>query len=213
MTAVTDRPATTAAPVPSTATRPREGVRWSRLIAGVLIVAVGAGWFLDQLGVSVPWRLAPAAGLVVVGAALLVAREGRGLLIGTGVVLAAAALLAPLPTGHFAGPVGTRAVVPAAADWPVEATISAGELTVDLTRNPLPAGGRVTVRVGVGDLRIVVPAAGVRVDARTGLGDIRVDGRTADQGYAPVWTEGPDDADAVRLDADVAVGSIDLRHG
>jgi hypothetical protein len=168
---------------------------------------------LETAGVPVSWGPVAAAGLVVVGAALLIVREGRGLLITAGVAMTAASVLAAVPPVRFAGPVGAEAVAPAAADWPVESTVSVGELVVDLTRHPLPADGRVTVRVGVGVLRIIVPASGVQVAARTGLGAIKVDGRTVDQGYGPVWTEGAADGRAVQVEADVAIGSIDLHHG
>jgi hypothetical protein len=76
-------------------------------VIGFFLLVIGTGWFLDLLGVSVPWRLFPAAGVVVIGLALLVARNGRTGLITLGVVLAVTALFSAVETARFVGPVGS----------------------------------------------------------------------------------------------------------
>jgi hypothetical protein len=119
-------------------------------VVGLLLIALGAGWLLDAIGVSVPWRLFPAAGLVVVGSALVMARRFRGGLIGLGVVLALAALPSAMTATRFVGPVGQRTVTPVVADWPDDSSLSVGNLTVDLTGPVLPLEREIQVGVGVG---------------------------------------------------------------
>lgn len=189
------------------------GIRWDRAVTGLLVIALGAGWFLDAIGVSVPWRLFPAAGLVVVGGALLVARRHRGGLIGLGVVLALAALLSSVSAARFVGPAGQRTVSPVVAEWPVDSSLSVGNLIVDLTGPVLPPDEEMRVGVGVGEIQLIVPrGAQVRVDAAVGLGDIRVDGVPVDDGFGPRWTEQASVGGAVLVDAQVGLGSIEVRH-
>jgi hypothetical protein len=199
-------PPTDGAPEPSQ-------IRWDRAVVGLLIIALGAGWLLDAIGVSVPWRLFPAAGLVAVGGALLLARRYRGGLIGLGVVLVLAALLSAVTAARFVGPVGQRTITPVVAEWPVDSSLSVGNLTVDLTGRVLPLDEEMRVGVGVGEIQLIVPAgAQVRVDASVGLGDIRVDGVSVDNGFSTQWTEAATTAGAVLVDAQVGLGSIEVRH-
>ena len=188
-------------------------IRWDRAVTGLLLVAVGAGWFLDVTGVSVPWRLFPAVGLVAVGGALIVARRHRRGLVALGAVLALGALLAAAPTARFVGPVGRLTIGPVVAEWPVDASLSAGNLMVDLTGPVLPSNEEMRVGVGVGSIQLIVPAgAQIRIDAAVGLGDIRVDGVSVDNGLGPKWTEETAGSGAVLVDARVGMGSIQVRH-
>jgi len=209
----------------TTASRPQEArnpaddapetarIRWDLVVTGLLIIALGAGWFLDAVGVSVPWRLFPAVGLIIVGGALVVARRHYGSLIGIGVVLALAALLSAVTAARFVGPVGQRTVGPVVAEWPVDSSMSVGELTVDLTGRVLPLNEEMRVGVGVGEIQLIVPTgAQVRVEAGIGLGDIRVDGVSVDNGFGPEWTEEAATTGAILVDAQVGLGSIEVRH-
>jgi hypothetical protein len=197
------------AALPSRTTR-----RWGRVAVGALIVVVGVGWLLDGFEVSVPWRALPATGLIVVGVIIAVAGRVRGWSAVLGALLLAAALIAALPVRGYTGPVGERAVAPGPGDWPVEQNIGVGSLRVDLTGRELPVGGRVEVRVGVGDLRVVVPSGiPVRIDAVVELGDIKVDGVSVDNGFDARWGQDVADPRPIQLMAWVGVGSLEVRHG
>jgi hypothetical protein len=183
---------TPAAPRLPAALPSRPARHWGRVAAGIVIVVVGVGWLLDGFEVAVPWRA----------------------LAGLGAVLLVASLIAALPVRGYTGPVGERAVAPGPGDWPVEQNIGVGSLRVDLTGRELPAGGRVDVRVGVGDLRVVVPSGvPVRITAVVELGDIKVDGVSVDNGVDARWSQDVADPRPVQLEARVGVGSLEVRHG
>jgi hypothetical protein len=187
-------------------------LRFDRICLGLLAVLIGAGWIVDNAGGSVPWRLFPSLALALVGVALLASvRSGRGHgeLISLGAVLLVAALVTGVAAGRFSGPVGDRTVAPAVADWPVETHLSAGKITVDLSRHPLPASGHLQVSVGAGDIVVLVPTeARIRIDARVAAGRITVSGRPAQSGLDLHWTDQDPPGDAVQLDLRVAFGSI-----
>jgi predicted membrane protein len=99
------------------------------------------------------------------------------------------------------------------AEWPVDSSMSVGDLTVDLTGWVLPSNEEMRVGVGVGEIRLIVPAgAQVRVEAGVGIGDIRVDGVSVDNGFGPEWTEEAATSGAIVVDAKVGLGSIEVRH-
>lgn len=203
-----------AAPMLPAALPSRPSRHGGRVAAGTLLVVVGVGWLLDGFEVAVPWRALFAAGLIVVGVIIVVAGRVRGWSAVLGALLLVASLIAALPGRGYTEPVGERAVAPGPGDWPVEQSIGIGSLRVDLTGRELPADGRVDVRVGVGDLRVVVPSgAPVRIDAAVELGDIRVDGVSVDNGLDVRWSQDVADPRPVQLKARVGVGSLEVRHG
>jgi len=57
--------------------RPGRGPQVDRIVLGLLVAAIGVGWLLDQAGVSVPWRMLPAAALVLIGLALMATLLGE----------------------------------------------------------------------------------------------------------------------------------------
>ena len=184
-----------------------------RLVLGLFVVATGVGWLLDQLGVAVPWRVFPTVGLIVVGLALMVARPSRGALVGFGLALLAASLVAAGTPARFVGPVGDRTVRPAPVDWPVESQLSVGTLTVDLTGRALPRDGLLKAGVGVGQIELVLPrGVPVWVDTDVGMGGITVDGRTVDDGIRPRWSDNESMPGAARVEARVGLGSVEVRH-
>ncbi|MEU4421509.1 hypothetical protein AB0F81_12850 [Actinoplanes sp. NPDC024001] len=191
----------------------RAGPHWGRLVVGLFIAVAGVAWLLDGLGVPVPWRALPAAGLIVVGLVMVGLRRVPGALAGLGAVLLVAATLATLPVQRYVGPIGERTVAPAVTDWPVDTAISVGNLHVDLTGRALPAGGRMDVSVGVGELAITVPSgAAVGIVATVGAGEIKVDGRSVGNGPDSRWSEAAGWPGAVRLDARVGTGVIEVWH-
>jgi hypothetical protein len=183
-------------------------------VVGVLLVATGVGWLLDARGVAVPWRMFPAAGLVLVGFALLVSLavgSGRVGLVVTGIPLLLAALAVGVGVDRYAGPVGDREVVPTAGVWPDTTQVGAGTVTVDLARHPLPTTGRLDVRVGAGQVVVVLPRSAPRVDAAVVAGDIVVDGVRVGDGLDVHWTE-PRPTDGSSVVLEVGTGEVEVRH-
>lgn len=187
-----------------------------RVVLGLLLAAAGVAWMLDVAGVSVPWALAPAAGVVVIGLALLVAAGTHGghtpLVIWGGILLAVAVATAVVqPAG---GPVGDRYLTPTAGQWPVATSVSAGNLIIDLRQNPLPASGRLTADVTAGRVVLHLPsgvlATRVQVVGHVGMGQIQVDGVPVRNGMGLDWSS-PDPA-AVVVDVHVGTGQLEVDH-
>ena len=100
---------------PDPTARPRRSLRIDRIVVGILLVAVGAGWLLARLGVAVPWRLGAPIALTLVGVTLIIAvltasdggvRAGRSGLawIGAALLALSVALGSVLPsTWHRRG--------------------------------------------------------------------------------------------------------------
>jgi hypothetical protein len=185
-----------------------------RVVVGVLLVAVGVAWQLDASGVPVPWRMFPAAALVLVGLALLVslwAGSGRSGLVALGAALLLVALATGVGVTRFTGPAGERVLAPTVAQWPGTTQMSAGTVTVDLTRHPLPPSGRLDVRVGAGRIVVVLPQSPPRVDAAVVAGAITVDGVRVGDGLDVHWTE-PTPAGEVAVVLEVGTGEVEVRH-
>lgn len=195
---------------------PAYGLRLDSIVVGLLVGGAGLGWLLDETGVSVAWRMYPAAALIVVGAALVISilgGYGRTNLAVLGVVLLVVAVAVGIGADRFAGPAGDRTVTPSADAWPVTVRRSAGTVELDLSRHPLPTSGLADVQVGAGRIVLTVPAsAGVRIETETITGKITVDDVTVADGVDLSWTE-PGTADTVVVRLAVAVGEIEVRHG
>lgn len=194
---------------------PPAGVRLDTVVVGLLLVAAGVGWLLDRVGMSVPWRMFPAAALVLVGLALLASIAGgrRGGLVALGAVLLVVATAVGVGANRFAGPAGDLTVAPQAADWPVSVQQSAGNVTVDLTRDPLPAAGQVDVQLGAGKIVLVVPeGAAIRIEADVVTGSITVDGAEAVSGIDIDWSESGAASSAVVVTLTVTLGEIEVNH-
>lgn len=198
--------------------RANRGLRLDRIVIGLLIGAVGIGWFLDEAGVSVPWHLLPAAALVLIGVALLVSLlvgHGRGALVGLGIAAAILAVAVGVGAARYAGPAGDRLIAPTTTDWPVETRVSAGNVTVDLTRNPLPEVGRLQVDVGAGELRLILPADASRigVDTWTTAGTITVNDVKVGDGLDVRWSRSASITPApIRVELHVGLGNIEVNH-
>lgn len=220
-TPVDDRPPEPPAPavaVPPPVHSPVRRTSTERIVAGLLLTAVGAAWLLDAAGVSVPWALAPAAGVVVIGIALILTARtpgGHAPLVVWGAILLAVAIAVAVvrPVG---GPVGDRFVTPTTSQWPVATSLTAGNLTLDLRQNPLPASGRLTADVTVGTVVLHLPGDGparrVQVIAHVGMGQIQVDGIDVRNGMGLDWTSS-DPAAAVVVDVHVGTGQLEVDHG
>lgn len=193
-----------------------------RITLGVLLVAAGSGWLLDASGFAVPWRLAVPLALAVVGATLLATilltsdggvAAGRRALAWMGATLLVLSLALGVDAPRYAAPVGDLAVAPASGDYPVDVRRSAGDIDVDLTSSPLPEQGSVTVRLGLGNVRLAIPDTDdVRLVIRITAGELRVDGTRIQEGLDLRWAEGPESAPVV-VSVEVGAGEVDVRHG
>ena len=101
---------------------------------------------------------------------------------------------------HTYAPISAAAVQPSYK-------LGIGNLKVDLSQLDAAGSHRVTARVGIGELKIIVPrGADVRVDAHANAGDVNVFRRHDDGRNASVHTGGG----TFRIDAKVGAGQIDV---
>jgi hypothetical protein len=195
-------------------TRPR-GPHWGRVVFGLLVVAVGVASLLDGLGWSVPWRLAPAIALIVIGLALLVSLAGgtgRADLVVLGVIALVLAVGVGIGVDRYAGPVGDRTVLPARDGWPAPVQMAAGKVVVDLTGQPPPAG-TARVAVGAGEVVLRVPAGGpVDVDVHVVAGIVLVDGLVTREGVDLQWSQGSAAPAPAGVVLDVGFGQVEVDH-
>lgn len=207
---------TTVAPPPVQAPpTPPPSPQLRRVVVGLLVVAAGIGLLLDNAGVSVPWHVLPAVGVVLVGLTLIVAavrgQRTRGL-VGLGLVLVLVALVAGSNAAEYVGPFGDRQLSPTAAQWPVDQKLTAGSVVIDLTEHALPPSGRLSVRVGAGEILLRLPSAeAARVAARVTLGEVTVGGRSVQNGYDLRWSGGPESS-PVRVDLRVGTGTVEVTY-
>jgi hypothetical protein len=193
------------------------GLRMDRIVIGLLLSAVGVAWLLDLAGESVPWRMFPAGATILIGVALLatlIGGRGRGALIAMGVVTTLLGVAIGVGVDRYQGPVGDHLLAPTSADWPIQERISAGTITVDLTRHPLPDTGRLEADVGAGRIVVLLPPErSPRIEASVTAGSIAVDGVKVDDGVDLRWTGPAQHVDAVQLVLHVGLGDIEVDHG
>ena len=201
---------------PSTTESTTVGLRLDRIVVGILFAAAGIGWILDEAGMSVPWRVFPACALLLIGLALVVSLfggRGRGHLIGLGVLALVTAVAVGVGADRYAGPVGDRTVAPATGEWPVNEQVSAGTVTVDLTRHPLPESGDLQVQVGAGKIIVRIPeTARVGIDATATAGTITVDGVQTGNGIDLHWSQPAPATSHVALTLGIGLGDIEVHH-
>src|SRR6476661_8788178 len=189
------------------------GPRVDRIVLGLVIGGIGVAWLLDQTGVSVPWQMFPAAVLILIGLALiatLFGGRGRGALVGLGIISIIIAVAVGVGANRYAGPVGDRLVAPAVAEWPVQQHISAGTVTVDLTRHPLPEAGRLQIDVGAGEIDLILPGDSTAgIDATATAGTITVDGVKVGDGVDLQWSTPSNASTPVELTLHVGLGDIE----
>lgn len=198
---------------------PSGGVRWDRVLVGLLLAGLGAAWLLDGAGVAVGWSLLPAAGLVLAGVVLLLGLAGgtgRGTVAVLGIVLLGLSVAVGVGAGRFTGPVGDLTLVPGPADWAGGTTrLSAGTVVVDLTDATPPPTGRAAVEVGAGRVVVRLPEdVRVRVEATVVMGSVQVDGTKVQEGVDLAWTDPLADPDSGPvLTVAIATGDLEVRRG
>jgi phage shock protein PspC (stress-responsive transcriptional regulator) len=211
-----------APPSPPPAPRPPRRRSLFPPVAGALLVA--AGFFgllavLDVYDVDVSVLLASA--VVVVGAAVVagfqLGRRVGGLIVLGLVLLAAFGISAMAPVSLSAG-VGDEVERPLAGTAPEEKyELGIGDFTVDLSDAALlPGRTEVDVRLGIGDLVVTVPDdVALEIDARAGVGHVDLLGDEEDgvDAEESVTVPGPTaDAPVLVLDADVAIGNVEIER-
>jgi len=133
--------------------------------------------------------------------------------IGLGVLALVTAVAVGVGADRYAGPVGDRTVAPATGDWPVNEQISAGNVTVDLARHPLPESGPRQVRVGAGKVVVRIPeTARVGIDATATAGTITVDGVPTGNGIDLHWSQPAPATSHVALTLGIGLGDIEVNH-
>jgi phage shock protein PspC (stress-responsive transcriptional regulator) len=211
-------------PPPPVPPRPPQPPR-ERSILGVLtfctvLVVVGLMllWNSASDGSADDFRavaiLGTALGLTAIGLLVgAVVGRARGLIV-LGVLLALATTVAAATDQRLSGGVGERTWTPqtvAAAERPYRLGI--GDAELDLTQLPAGSDADVDVRLGVGGLRVYVPAdARVLVDAEVGAGNVALFGREHDGTDVDVTTNavprGEPSGSVIRIDAEVGLGEV-----
>jgi len=192
-------------------------------VLGALLAAAGLFGLLAVLDVyDVDVAAALAAGVVIVGAAIafgaMTQRRVGGLVFLGLLLLAAFSLAAITPVSVDAG-VGEKIERPtsvAALDPSYE--LGVGSLELDLGDITLPTGTTsVDASVGIGKIVVTVPEdAALVIDAHAGVGSVdlmgaRDDGVDADRSITlPGSTP---DAPVLDLEADIAIGDIQVQRG
>jgi phage shock protein PspC (stress-responsive transcriptional regulator) len=210
-------PSWTPPPAPSPTPRSPLG----RVTLGLALLAAGAVWLLDLLGIvgTIPASAVLAVALLVLGLGLLVgsiAGRARWLAFVVALLLPityVAGLTEDLGVPLRAG-VGDRVVVVTeASQVEDDLTLAAGTMVIDLTEvGRVPAGTEVVARVGAGELELRVPeGAGLEGHARVEVGESDVLGQRHD-GFA-IDREISIEADAGQptYDLDLRVGAGELR--
>lgn len=203
---------------------PLERVRSGRLVAGLLLVLFGVGWLLEVLDViDFPWDVLLPIALILVGVAIVVAsRSGArpGGLIAVGIVLTGVMVIGSAIDFPFGGGVGERLERPATvSELRDEYVLGIGQLTVDLTdlsAGALGADARTRVRVGVGQLVVIVPEElPVLVFARATVGNVRVF-EDEEGGFGAEREAGPGldgRGSVLELVLSVGLGEVEVRRG
>jgi phage shock protein PspC (stress-responsive transcriptional regulator) len=139
--------------------------------------------------------------------------RARGLIV-LGVLLSLATTVAAATDQRLSGGVGERTWTPdtvAAAERPYR--LGVGDAELDLTSLPAGSDVDVDVRLGVGGLRVYVPAdARVLVDAEVGAGNVALFGHEDDGTDVDVTTtavpRGEPSGTVIRVDAEVGLGEV-----
>lgn len=188
-----------------------------RVITGILVILVGAAWFLDlATDVEIRWGTVLPIALIVVGIGVMYGanRQDVSGLVVIGIILS----LIVISAGFFSaapwegvGEVTQRPAV--VADLKTTYEHGVGDFTVDLRDVSLePGTTTVDVSLGIGALRVLVPDdVTVKVDASAGLGKVIVFGQVSDG-------MGPNLSDTVAASADhilelqagVGIGEVEV---
>ncbi len=195
----------------------------SRVVTGVVLVLIGLLWLLERLEI-VDFSIATlmAVATIVIGVALLIVSRGGphvGLVVFGAIVAVLATLATVAPLEGFRGGIGERNVqVSTPSDLQPDYTLAMGDLFIDLTElSDIEGIVDLSAGVGMGQLTIRLPeGVAVSITASAGAGELqlldrRADGIGVDQTFESADFEGA--ADALRIEASVFMGRIEVRDG
>jgi phage shock protein PspC (stress-responsive transcriptional regulator) len=175
---------------------------------------------LPQAGASADPGTAPGAGAATaawsVGAPRRRRRALRALSIALGtlvlVTLAGLVAAAVFASGylHLGDGVGNRTYHPSGVTTAMTYRLGVGDMTVDLANlSPAASGTHIHARVGVGQLRVIVPAGvAVRVTGHASWGDVRLFG--SDEGGHDVTSVAGSGSPRLVVDASVGIGELEV---
>jgi hypothetical protein len=187
-------------------------------VGGGILVLIGVGWLLEEIGVTrVAWDALLPAVLILVGLAVAIgAVQGRshGGLTAIGVVLTVVLALSATLSIPFTGGFGERKVRPTSVDVLERAyELGVGKLEIDLSDiEPVAGDVSVTVRMGVGEVRVVVSdEAPVEIRASSGIGEVIVFGGSdggfgVDSSFRTPDASGP----VLRIEASAGIGKVEV---
>ena len=199
------------------ATSPRRP--YATMVAGALLVVVGALWLLDATDViELHASIVLPAVLAVIGLALIVGSfEGPhpGLVVAGVFITIATLAVAAAPPDALRGGIGERNVnVSGQADLESTYNVALGDLSLDLSDLTMSASAEVTATVGAGELVVTLPPdLAVDITASVGAGEIDLLGETG-EGLSVNRTYTSDGFESAEvtltLDLNVAAGSIEV---
>lgn len=212
---------------PASVEKPPESIRRRsaspQIVAGAVLVLIGALWLLERLGwLDLTVTTVLAIGTIVIGVALMIlSGDGphSGLIVFGTIVALIATLTAAAPLEGFQGGVGERVVqVIRAQDLEPDYNLAMGNLTIDLSDlGSLETVQSFKANVGMGELRIRVPeGVAVSIDASAGAGDIQLFDRSSnglgvDLSYQ---TDGFGSArEGLVIQAEVFMGRVEVTNG
>ena len=209
-------------PVPPRPKRPKSVLGRATVSVALIVVGLMVGWNALADGSADDFRavavfgaaLAVVAGGLLVGA---VAGRSRGLIV-LGLLLSMATAASAHTDDDFGGGVGERNWTPTtAAAAERDFRLGIGDAELDLTRLPGGSDVDVDVRVGIGELRVIVPeGAEVVATGQVGVGTMQLLDQPARDGDDLQQTVRADGADAdgttITLDAHVGLGDLEVRR-
>jgi phage shock protein PspC (stress-responsive transcriptional regulator) len=197
--------------------RPKRRGGLGALTFGLLFVGGGVVGLLLAAGNTVEPTYVFAAGLLIVGAALVVSTWfGRSfVLIPIGLVLVGLMSVSTVVDVPITGGIGDQRATPLTlADLHDEYHLGMGELRLDLTHLRLDRGSVHTIKatVGIGSLRVTIPRdASVEVHGHAGMGELRLvdqreDGIRVDRDTTV--SAGGENPPRIVLDVQVGIGEV-----
>jgi hypothetical protein len=217
LTPSTDGPAPLAADSEFAGKVSRRGRAFVRKTPKVLLIGFLAVVAVALLSVVDTWWLGLPFGLVVAVAvlgALVSSRVGRWAV--SALALVVAVLVAVI--GVFGASIGSRALhVATVDDLRSSYEYGIGSLRLDLAGMPVTGRHHTDVRVGRGNVTVIVPTdTATVVHARAGLGSVTIDGHRVDgvdaEQSLQVGAGTASDADRLTIDIEVGVGEVTVRE-
>ena len=199
----------------------RRGISGSQIL-GLLLTAGGAAWLLNETHlVSLQPDLVISSLLIILGISLFFV-GGRGYrgLIWLGLFLTFI-LVTGSPIASFdvaslsRSGIGDHSEAPTSADaGKLAYSGGLGDLDIDLTRLTLDRDTEVVARVGLGDIKVLVPnGQPVQIDSNVGLGDVRVFGQHIASAGSTTFSKGDDPTKhLLKLTLTAGLGDVSVRH-